>query len=73
LKINYFNYYSKIYNKEKNYHNKKRKVLIMRIFLKTFKKILKGVDIDANALISSLRATEIKDILKDSKLIFKGW
>jgi hypothetical protein len=44
----------------------------MRIFLKTFKKELKGVDVDANALISSLRATEIKDILKDSKLIFKS-
>jgi hypothetical protein len=45
----------------------------MRIFLKTFKNELKGVDIEADTLISSLRTTEIKDALKDSKLIFQSW
>jgi hypothetical protein len=44
----------------------------MKIFLKTFEKKIKSVDIDSNALISSLRATEI-DILKDSKLLYKSW
>jgi hypothetical protein len=44
----------------------------MRIFLGTFEKKLKGVDIEASALISSLRTTEIKDTLKDCKLIFKS-
>jgi predicted GTPase len=51
----------------------KEKSFNMKIFLKAFESKLKNVDIEPNALISSLRTTEIKDILKDSKLIFKSW
>jgi hypothetical protein len=44
----------------------------MRIFLKTFDKKMLSIIVEPSATISSLRNTELKDFLKESKLMFKG-